>query len=93
VGLFAWSCAYTMVVVNAISYRQQVTPEHLLSRVNTAGRMLSWGLGGTVGAAMAGALESLVGIRLALVMVACLTLVGVAIAWTSPLRSRPVPLG
>jgi MFS family permease len=93
VGLFGWSCAYTMVVVNAISYRQQVTPEHLLSRVNTAGRMLSWGLGGTVGAAMAGVLESLVGIRLALVAVACLTLVGVAIAWTSPLRTRPVPLG
>jgi MFS family permease len=50
-GLFAWSCAYTMVVVTSISYRQQVTPEHLLSRVNTAGRMLAWGLGGTVGAA------------------------------------------
>jgi len=42
---------------------------------------------------MAGALESLVGIRLALVVVACLMLVGVAIAWTSPLRTRPVPLG
>jgi hypothetical protein len=92
VGLFAWSCAYTMVVVNAISYRQQVTPEHLLSRVNTAGRMLSWGLGGTVGAAMAGGLESLAGIRPALVVVVSLTLVGVAIAWASPLRTRPVPV-
>jgi hypothetical protein len=92
VGLFAWSCAYTMVVVNAISYRQQVTPEHLLSRVNTAGRMLAWGVGGTVGAALAGALESLAGIRPALVVVACPTLVGVAIAWASPLRTRPLPL-
>jgi MFS family permease len=90
VGLFCWSCAYTMVVVNAISYRQQVTPEHLLSRVNTAGRMLAWGVGGTVGAGLAGALESMSGIRPALVVVASLTLVGVAIAWTSPLRSRPV---
>jgi MFS family permease len=89
-GLFCWSCAYTMVVVNSISYRQQVTPEHLLSRVNTAGRMLAWGVGGTVGAGLAGALESMSGIRPALVVVASLTFVGVAIACTSPLRSRPV---
>ena len=36
-GIFGWSCAYTLIVVNSISYRQQVTPEHLLGRVNTAG--------------------------------------------------------
>jgi hypothetical protein len=85
-GLFAWSCSYTLVVVNSISYRQQVTPEPLLSRVNTAGRMLSWGVGGTVGALAAGVLGHLVGIRPAMVTVALLTFVGVAVAWTSPLR-------
>jgi MFS family permease len=86
-GLFAWSCAYTMVIVNSISYRQQVTPEHLLSRVNTAGRMLSWGLGGTVGAVLGGVLGHLVGIRPAIVAMASLTVVAVALAWTSPLRA------
>jgi hypothetical protein len=94
-GLFAWSCAYTMVVVNSISYRQQVTPEHLLSRVNTAGRMLAWGVGGTLGAVAGGVLGHLVGIRAAMVAMSSLTLIAVALAWTSPLRgaghSHPGP--
>lgn len=42
-GLVAWGTAAMMVLVNSVSYRQQVTPEHLLGRVNTAGRLLSWG--------------------------------------------------
>jgi hypothetical protein len=42
---------------------------------------------------MAGLLESLAGIRPALIVVASLTLVGVAIAWASPLRTGSVPLG
>ena len=87
IGLLAWSGAYTLVVVNSISYRQQVTPEHLLGRVNTAGRMLAWGLGWTVGAAAAGALASAVGVRTTLHALTCVGLVAVAVAWTSPLRS------
>ncbi len=55
-GVFLWSCAYTMIAVNSISYRQQVTPEYLLGRVNTAGRMLTWGLGWTIGAFIGGVL-------------------------------------
>ncbi len=90
VGLFGWSCAYTMVVVNSISYRQQVTPEHLLGRVNTAGRMLSWGVGGTLGALAGGVLGHLIGIQPAMVAIASLTLVAVALAWTSPLRRAGV---
>ena len=91
IGLLAWSGAYTLVVVNSISYRQQVTPEHLLGRVNTAGRMLAWGLGWTVGAAAAGALASLIGVRTTLHALTCVGLVAVVVAWTSPLRSaQPV---
>ncbi|MEJ7744721.1 MAG: hypothetical protein WKF73_20610 [Nocardioidaceae bacterium] len=41
-SLVAWSGAYSLVVINSISYRQQVTPEALMGRVNTAGRMLAW---------------------------------------------------
>ena len=48
-ALLVWGSAYVLVIVNAISYRQQVTPEQLLGRVNTAGRMLSWGVGWTFG--------------------------------------------
>ena len=43
------AAATTLVMINSITYRQQVTPEHLLGRVNTAGRMLSWGWAGPEG--------------------------------------------
>lgn len=86
-GMVAWGFAYTLVVVNSISYRQTVTPEHLLGRVNTAGRMLSWGLGWTGGAVLGGALGHLLGTRPALVTMASIGLLSVVVAWTSPLRT------
>lgn len=91
-GLLAWGTAYTLVVVNSISYRQQVTPEHLLGRVNTAGRMLSWGAGWTLGAVLGGTLGHVLGVRQALVAVASLGLVSVVVAWTSPLRRLALQL-
>jgi MFS family permease len=87
-ALFAWSCAYTLIVVNTISYRQQVTPEPLQSRVNTAGRMLAWGVGFSLGAVVAGVLSHAVGIRPALVAMASVTVLAVVLAWASPLRVR-----
>ena len=92
-GMVGWAIAYTMVVVNTISYRQQVTPEPLLGRVNLAGRMLSWGLGWTLGSALGGVLGQLVGIRAALVAAAALGFLSVAIAWASPLRTDRIRPG
>ncbi len=85
-ALFLWSTAYTLVVVNGISYRQEVTPEHLLGRVNTAGRMLAWGLGWTSGAFLGGAIGNVVGVRPAMAAMAALGVVACVVAWTSPLR-------
>lgn len=85
-ALLVWGSAYMLVIVNAISYRQQVTPEHLLGRVNTAGRMLSWGAGWTLGSMVGGLFGSQVGIRAAMVLVGLASFVGVIVAWTSPLR-------
>lgn len=92
VGVFLWSCFYTLVMVNSISYRQQVTPEPLLGRVNTAGRMLAWGIGWTLGALGGGVLAQLVGVPRAMSVMAGLGLVACAVAWTSPLRES-APLG
>lgn len=86
IGLLVWSGAYMLVVVNTISYRQEVTPEALMGRVNTAGRMLSWGVGWTLGAAVGGLLGHLLGIRPALVVMAGFGFVAFVFAWTSPLR-------
>lgn len=84
--LLIWSIAYTLVAINSISYRQQVTPEHLLGRVNTAGRMLAWGMGWTGGAFIAGVLSGTLGLRTALFVMTAVPFVGVVVAWTSPLR-------
>jgi MFS family permease len=85
-SLLTWGVAYTLVAINSISYRQQVTPEHLLGRVNTAGRMLAWGMGWTGGAFLAGALSSQLGLRSTLFVMTGVAFVGVVVAWTSPLR-------
>lgn len=89
-----WGLAYQLVIINALNYRQEVTPEHLLSRVNTAARMLSWGLGWTVGATAAGALAQVVGVRTAMLTMVCCAVVAVVFGWLSPLRdasSLPAP--
>lgn len=83
--MIGWGVAYQLVMINSLNYRQQVTPEHLLSRVNTAGRMLSWGLGWTIGALAAGALADQVGVRPAMLTIVAVGLVAAAYAWLSPL--------
>jgi predicted MFS family arabinose efflux permease len=86
IALLVWGSAYVLVIVNAVSYRQQVTPEHLLGRVNTAGRMLSWGVGWTGGSVVGGVLGSSLGIRAGMAVMGAGGVVAVLVAWTSPLR-------
>ena len=91
VALAAWSVAYTMVTINSISYRQLVTPEPLLGRVNTAGRMLSWGVGWTGGAVLAGVLVGWLGTVATMEVAAVVPVLAVVVAWASPLRARDEP--
>nr|WP_281385898.1 MFS transporter [Nocardioides luti] len=88
--MMVWAAAATLVTINSITYRQQVTPEHLLGRVNTAGRMLSWGIGWTGGALLAGLVVGPLGLRPTMLAFTVVNLVGVLVAWTSPLRRTPV---
>lgn len=81
-----WGVAYQMVIMNSVSYRQQVTPEALLGRVNTAGRVLSFGIGWSCGAAAAGALAAVLGLRPAMLTMVAFGVVAAAFAWLSPLR-------
>jgi hypothetical protein len=82
-----WGVSYQGVVLNSMTYRQQVTPEPLLGRVSTAGRMLSFGVGWTLGALGASALAGLVGLRPALVAVVAVGCVATVFGWLSPLRT------
>lgn len=86
-ALAIWGLAYQLVIINSLNYRQLVTPEHLLSRVNTAGRMLSWGVGWTLGALAGGALAQQVGVRTAIITMVCFGALAALYAWLSPLRS------
>ncbi len=81
-----WGVAYQVVIINSVSYRQEVTPEHLLGRVNTAGRMLSFGVGWTLGAVAAGLLAARIELRPAMLVMVSICVVGAAYAWIGPLR-------
>ncbi|MET0741528.1 MAG: MFS transporter [Candidatus Nanopelagicales bacterium] len=85
--LGAWGFAYMLVVVNSVTFRQQVTPEQLLSRVNATGRMLSFGVGWPLGAVVGGAVAEAYGPSAGILTGALVIVVGVVVAWTSPIRS------
>jgi len=57
-ALVVWSAASTAALITGVSLRQSLTPESMVSTVNTAGRMLALGLGWTLGALGAGAIAS-----------------------------------
>lgn len=85
--MVVWGVSYQGVLLNSMTYRQQVTPEPLLGRVNTAGRMLSFGIGWTFGALGASSLAGFVGLRPALVAAVSVGLVAAVFGWLSPLRT------
>jgi MFS family permease len=63
VALTVWGSAYLVVLVNTMTYSQEVTPSELQGRVNTTRRMLSSGLGVPLGALVASTLTVRVGIQ------------------------------
>jgi MFS family permease len=93
--MIIWGAAYMLVVINAITYRQQVTPEPLMSRVNTTGRMLSFGLGTPLGALLGGLVAQHSGPRAGMLAGGAVLAVAVVFAWLSPLRregASPAPV-
>jgi len=86
IGMVVWGVAYQLVLITSLTYRMQETPEHLLGRVNTAGRMLSWGLGWTLGSVAGGALAAATAVRPAMVTLVCVGVLAAVFAWLSPLR-------
>ena len=77
------------VIGVGITYRQQQTPERLLSRVNVTGRLLSYGIGYSVGGLAGGIVASVSEPRGAMAFASSCAAVAVAIGWLSPLRTAP----
>jgi hypothetical protein len=82
-----WQLCNTLIIINGITLRQQVTPDHLQARVNTTARMVAWG-GQPFGAAVGGVLTELFDIRIALLIVAGGVALSAIYGWFSPLRER-----
>ncbi|NGY64604.1 MFS transporter [Lentzea sp. NEAU-D13] len=88
-----WGATSAAVIITGITYRQQVCPEELQSRVNTTGRMIAWGLGKPLGAALAGALSVAAGDpRAGLLAGVVVLLAGVVMAWVTPVLRRATRL-
>jgi len=81
-----WEATYTVVTLNGITLRTQITPDSLQGRVNAAARTVVWG-GAPIGAAIGGLLASHLGIRsvflvMSLAVLASLLLCAFLKAWT-----------
>ncbi|GAA1746126.1 MFS transporter [Aeromicrobium alkaliterrae] len=91
-ALVVWGLATTLVVLNGISTRQQLTPDRLQARVNTSARMLAWG-GTPFGALAAGATAEVAGTVTALAGVAAVCAAAVVYAVASGLTRVTAPAG
>ena len=86
---FFYGLVYVMVTVTGITVRQLLTPDHLQSRVNAAGRMIAMG-GNPVGAILGGLLAEFLPIRLTFGLLTISAAVGAGLAGWSCLGSGPL---
>ncbi len=86
VAIAAWGTAYLVVLVNTMSYSQEVTPAELQGRVNTTRRALSSGIGVPLGALVASTLTVQFGIRAG--MSTAVISIGAAVVIVSLMRLR-----
>lgn len=88
-AVMVWGMMYMGVASTSLTLRQLVTPEPLMSRVMTAGRMVSFGAGYPLGALVAGLLAEQYGAARAILLCQTTIIVGALGAWISPLRKAP----
>lgn len=80
-----WATARLCVNANGITVRQLLTPDELQGRVNTTGRMISWG-GTPFGALIGGLAAQSYGVRVAYLVLAVPAVLGLAWLLWSPVR-------
>ena len=87
--VFLFGAANLVSIVNNIPFRQEETPEDMQSRVNTTGRMLSWGLGAPAGALLGGLVAGAYGPAWGMAVPSVVVVTGVVLGWSSDLRKIP----
>ncbi len=91
VAAFMMSFGSVVYSVTQVSYRQAVTPQRLLGRMNATIRFIVWGTL-PLGALLGGALGELAGVRHTLWVVACMAITSAVPLLLSPLvRMREIP--
>lgn len=91
IALALWGTAYLVVLVNTMTYSQEVTPTELQGRVNTTRRMLSSGLGVPLGALVASAVTVSVGITAGMATAVVSIALAAVVVWTVHLRRPQLP--
>ncbi|PRY63364.1 putative MFS family arabinose efflux permease [Knoellia remsis] len=82
----AYSFLHVLVISATVTYRMQIVPDRLLSRVSTASRTISWGGGATIGVLVSGQVASRWGVPAALLVVAVANGCAALLAWVPALR-------
>jgi len=85
-----WAGCQSLIIINGITLRQLVVPDHLQSRVNATARLIAWG-GTPFGAALGGALAEAWPIRVTLIVLAAFVATSALVGWFSPLRTAATP--
>ena len=89
VVVFLFGIGDIVSAMNVINFRQEETPEEMQGRVNTTGRMLSWGLGSPIGALVCGIVAGVYGARAGVLVAGVELVLGALIAWASSLGRVP----
>jgi MFS family permease len=82
--VFCWSTLNIVIIVNGVSIRQLIVPDHMQSRVNTTARMIAYG-GTPAGAALGGIIAQYYSVKTALLLTAVPTACALAAGWLSHL--------
>ena len=93
VALALWAVSATarlVVNANSVTVRQLLTPDELQGRVNTTGRMISWG-GTPFGALLGGLTAQAYGVRVAYLLLAVPAALALGWLLASPVRGLRLP--
>jgi hypothetical protein len=91
VALAVWGTAYLVVLVNTMTYSQEVTPPELQGRVNTTRRMISSGLGVPLGALVASSITVSAGIQAGMATAVVSIALAAVVVWVVQLRQMLSP--
>jgi MFS family permease len=91
VAVAAWGSVNIVILINTMTYSQEVTPPQLQSRVNTTRRMISSGLGVPLGALASSTLTIHFGIHTGMAVAVAAAGTGTALVWTAWFRKPSDP--